>query len=152
MELSKRALTSTAKKLAVTAVVAFAAVSANAFTLSAVDAVGTASGSFTSATAFEASGFASIDTGSLLSFTLYSGIGTSGAVVGTAFSPFAGNLFFAPATFGAGTYTVAISGVGASQFDGYFATTAAVPEPETYALFFAGLGAVGFLTRRRNNG
>ena len=28
---------------------------------------------------------------------------------------------------------------------------APVPEPETYALFLAGLAAVGFMTRRRNN-
>jgi hypothetical protein len=26
-----------------------------------------------------------------------------------------------------------------------------VPEPETYALFLAGLGAVGFMARRRKN-
>jgi len=32
---------------------------------------------------------------------------------------------------------------------GAIAVTAAVPEPETYALFLAGLGAVGFMAKRR---
>ena len=29
---------------------------------------------------------------------------------------------------------------------------APVPEPETYALFMAGLGLMGFIARRRKNG
>jgi hypothetical protein len=31
-------------------------------------------------------------------------------------------------------------------------TVTAVPEPETYALFMAGLGLMGFIARRRKNG
>jgi hypothetical protein len=30
--------------------------------------------------------------------------------------------------------------------------TPAVPEPETYAMFMAGLGLMGFMARRRKNG
>lgn len=33
-----------------------------------------------------------------------------------------------------------------------YSITAAVPEPQTYALLLAGLGAVGFVARRRRNG
>ena len=38
------------------------------------------------------------------------------------------------------------AGTGAT---GAIGVTAAVPEPETYALFLAGLGAMGFVARRR---
>jgi hypothetical protein len=147
MKLSPLALASKATKAAAFAALALAGLSANAFTLSANDASFTAQGTFQELSAFQASGFASIDTGTLTSFTLYSGVGTSGPVVASAFSPFPGNLFFAPTTFSAGTYTIAATGTG--QFDAFFTTTP-VPEPETYALFFAGLGAIGFITRRRN--
>jgi hypothetical protein len=56
----------------------------------------------------------------------------------------------------AGTYAFnvsgTISGLAAGQpasYVGNLQTVAAVPEPETYALFAAGLGALGFLQRRR---
>jgi len=35
---------------------------------------------------------------------------------------------------------------------GHFTTTAPVPEPETYALMLAGLGVVGFMSKRRRRG
>jgi autotransporter-associated beta strand protein len=43
-----------------------------------------------------------------------------------------------------------INGVGAKfQFDGVYTNVAAVPEPETYAMFIFGLGLIGFVARRR---
>jgi len=51
----------------------------------------------------------------------------------------------------AGTYTLTLTGTNSAAIGSYagnFAVTA-VPEPQTLALTLAGLGAVGFLLRRR---
>jgi hypothetical protein len=53
------------------------------------------------------------------------------------------DFFVNPVSMTAGN-TVAVSGTITTQ-------TAAVPEPETYALFLAGLAAVGFMARRRKS-
>ena len=56
-------------------------------------------------------------------------------------------------TLAAGSYTV--TGLAtASPFDGGigYLSVAAVPEPETYALFLAGLALVGAVARRRATG
>ena len=46
--------------------------------------------------------------------------------------------------------------LGAVHVQGYESNSAwvagAVPEPETYAMFMAGLGLMGFIARRRKNG
>jgi len=54
-----------------------------------------------------------------------------------------------------GKYYYQVEGMGDGSFGGAYSissTTAPIPEPETYAMMLAGLGALGFLARRRNNG
>ncbi|CAN5117922.1 hypothetical protein BH11PSE10_BH11PSE10_09130 [soil metagenome] len=91
-----------------------------------------------------------------ISFTLqqvtFSGAGV-GSLVGDTDASAAG---FAFSNVAAGNYTVKASGVlsGPAQisgtgFVGASYTVTAVPEPETYALMLAGLGAVAFVARRR---
>lgn len=56
------------------------------------------------------------------------------------------------ATLAAGDYFYTVKGVGAAGSNyALKSVVAAVPEPETYALFLAGLGAVGFLAARRRS-
>ncbi|RZS58188.1 PEP-CTERM sorting domain-containing protein [Sphaerotilus mobilis] len=52
-----------------------------------------------------------------------------------------------------GNLIVAFRGVDGSntQLDNFTIAAAPVPEPETYAMLLAGLGAVGFMSRRRKN-
>ena len=54
-------------------------------------------------------------------------------------------------TLGAGAYTLTLTGTNSASIGSYggnFAVTP-VPEPQTLALMLAGLGAVGFVARRR---
>ena len=74
---------------------------------------------------------------------------------GTLFATFAGdNVTNWIGTLGAGQYHLDISGVfgpnaSGGQYSVALNAVPAVPEPETYALMLAGLGAVGFMARRR---
>jgi hypothetical protein len=56
--------------------------------------------------------------------------------------------------FGPGAYSLSLMGVNSAAAGSYggniaVSAVAAVPEPETYALMLAGLGAVGFIARKR---
>lgn len=57
------------------------------------------------------------------------------------------------ATLAAGDYFYLVTGASGSKGGAYALTSTVtpVPEPETYALFLAGLGAIGFLTARRRS-
>ena len=74
---------------------------------------------------------------------------------GTLFATFAGdNVTNWIGTLGAGQYHLDISGVfgpnaSGGQYSVALNAVPAVPEPETYALMLAGLGALGFMARRR---
>lgn len=49
-------------------------------------------------------------------------------------------------------YDIGTIGKGKTVIFGYSYTVAAVPEPETYAMMFAGLALIGFISRRRKDG
>jgi hypothetical protein len=77
------------------------------------------------------------------------------------FATFSGNggndaneIYWLPSTFmPAGAYSLVISGInspGQASYSGNLSiSVAAIPEPETYALMLAGLGLVGFMSKRR---
>ncbi len=76
----------------------------------------------------------------------------------TTTAPIAGNNVSASTFLNvAGVYTLNLTGNATGTSGGMYSVAlnvenvAAVPEPETYALMLAGLGLVGFASRRKNN-
>lgn len=82
-------------------------------------------------------------------FAAVSGSGASSTVAWASFSPaltsefYIGNPLLVP---GASDWTLSLAG---RQVGDAFSVTVAVPEPETYAMAFAGLGVLGLMARRR---
>jgi len=75
---------------------------------------------------------------------------TSTVVGGSTFEQYT----FSAASLAAGLYTIYVTGTGTagSSYTGNVVITSPVPEPETYALVLAGLGAIGFMGGRRKRG
>jgi hypothetical protein len=76
-------------------------------------------------------------------------------LLSTSTTPGGGSLSLAWTASPAGSYYLNVAGISnGSQggiYNGAISVSAPVPEPETYAMLLAGLGAVGFLARRRKN-
>ncbi len=83
-----------------------------------------------------------------LSAVLFSGLGASGTPLGS----LSGNYISQSAVLPVGDYSVRVTGIATGSVGGsytYAAFAQSVPEPEGYAMFFAGLGLMGWITYRR---
>ena len=72
----------------------------------------------------------------------------------TSFTPGGNSLALTWTGSPAGSYYLAVGGLSNGTQGGIYSgaiSVTAVPEPETYAMMLAGLGALGFLARRRRN-
>lgn len=96
-------------------------------------------------------------------FTSFALISNADGIVGTgddttvasAFSVGSDAMTLTWGASGAGNYYLAVGGVATGPSGGIYngaISVTAVPEPETLAMMLAGLGALGFLARRRQNG
>jgi hypothetical protein len=76
------------------------------------------------------------------------------ALLSTSFTPGGGSLALSWGASNSGSYYLAVGGLTNGTQGGIYngaISVTAVPEPETYAMMLAGLGALGFLARRRRN-
>ena len=90
---------------------------------------------------------------SVVGDTLSSGISRAGVLLKSGAGPYSPidtnpDDGFSTGVLTAGTYTLRLQGSGMGGYGGYYTVTA-VPEPETYAMFLAGLGALGLIASRR---
>lgn len=85
-----------------------------------------------------------------LTASLYNGFGAVGTALG---SQGASDYLSMSGILAAGSYSLKITGTGNGQngygLYTYTAFAQAVPEPESYAMFLAGLGLMGFVAARR---
>ena len=82
------------------------------------------------------------------------GGGDDSSIASWAFSGTTGSSTHTVSNMVAGNYFYVVSGSADGMAGGQYtlaSTVTAVPEPETYAMMLAGLGALGFLARRRRN-
>ena len=87
--------------------------------------------------------------------SLYKTVGPINTLQGSFnFNGFTGNISHNFGTLSAGDYFYDVTGTGTGTMGGFYSitsTVAAVPEPQTYALFLGGLVGIGFMLRRRQN-
>jgi PEP-CTERM motif len=73
-----------------------------------------------------------------------------------AYNYYSGSKSYNFGTLAAGDYYYKVTGNAQGKLGGSYTfastMTAVVPEPQTYALFLGGLGALGYVARRRRNG
>ena len=84
---------------------------------------------------------------------LFRETGAVDAAVGSfAFNDVTGSISHSFGALAGGDYYYLVSGTGTGSAGGFYtlsSTVTPVPEPESYALMLSGLGAIGFVARRR---
>lgn len=88
-----------------------------------------------------------------LSYGLYNGV--TNALIASTYEALSKTYLYSGLS--AGSYYLKVAGTGwanagtaAPIYNGFASITASVPEPQTYAMFLAGLGIVGTVIRRRS--